>query len=196
LISIVVHQNNNATTGSAMVHIVAGILSLIQYLKTLEDKPEQLRPSCCPCCGKLGLWLHGCYPRKADRSGKSEESLNPIFIQRFFCPDCRGTSSTLPECIPPRRWYLWEVQQIALIGLLLGKRAYAIAKEIIPSRHTISRWATRLKDQYYLHKDILCGHFMALGRASGFSNFWETCLNKIPLSQAMRLCHVAGVAIP
>jgi transposase-like protein len=179
-----------------MVHIVADVVSLVQYLSTLNNGPERYRLKYCLCCGKAGVWLHGCYPRKADRSGLAEESLNPIWIQRFYCPDCRRTCSVLPECIPPRRWYLWEVQQVALLLILSGKSFYAAAKEIIPSRYTIARWTTRFKEQLHLHKDVLCNHFVELGRVVGFTDFWQACLKQIPLSSAMRLCHVAGVPVP
>ena len=79
---------------------------------------------------------------------------------------------------------------------MLGKSAYAIAKEIIPSHHTISRWMARFKKQFILHKDTLCVSFTELGRTCGLAEFWQACLEKITLGAAMRLCHVAGVFIP
>jgi len=161
-----------------MQHIVAGVLSLVQHITQLKTQPYYYRPACCLSCGKAGLWMHGSYPRKSDRSGE----LNPVFIPRFFCPCCHKTCSVLPECIPPTRWYLWEVQQVALLFLLAGKSAYAIAKELTPSRHTISRWFIRFKEQFHLHKDVLC--------------FWQMCLNEVSLATAMRLCHVTGVFVP
>ena len=120
-----------------MVHIVAEILSLIQHIKTFHDEPERYRLEYCLCCGKSGLWFHGCYSRKADRSGDAGKSLNPIFIQRLFCPNCRKTCSALPECIPPRRWYLWDEQQTALLLLLAGNSLSACAKKnyTIPPYH-------------------------------------------------------------
>lgn len=179
-----------------MTIILAEILSLFQYIKILIHAPEQYRPNRCPGCGKSGLWRHGHYSRKADRLHQPDKSLNPIFIQRFFCPNCKHTCSLLPECIAPHRWYLWAVQQAALLLILTGKSFSAVAKEIPPSRHTISRWMSRFKERFHLHKDTLCHHFIALGRHCSFSDFWPTCLNIISLSQAMRLCHVAGVPIP
>lgn len=88
------------------------------------------------------------------------------------------------------------MQQIALLFALSGKSLSAIANEITPSRHTVSRWLKRLKEQLALHKDVLCQHFSDLGRTHGFANFWTACIEKIPLSKAMYLCHVTGVAIP
>jgi transposase-like protein len=177
------------------MYIIAEILSLAQYIIALNS-PDFPRLERCSCCGRAHPHLHGKYPRKADRSSKPDESLNPIFIQRYYCPDCRRTSSALPECIPPRRWYLWEMQQTALAALLAGRSLYAIAKEIPPSRRTIGRWKNCFKKQWRLHKDTLCHHIIDLGLTVGFNAFWQTCLSNISLAKAMRLCHVAGVPIP
>src|SRR5580692_5567047 len=111
-----------------MPYILADLLTLEQYL--LRFKQHDIGfPDQCLNCGKSGLWLHGCYSRKADRLNAAGASLNPILIQRLFCPDCKKTCSVLPECIPPNRWYLWEVQQMAFLLLLAGKSLRAIAKE-------------------------------------------------------------------
>jgi Homeodomain-like domain len=104
--------------------------------------------------------------------------------------------SVLPECIPPCRWYLWEVQQMALSLFLLGKSLRAIAQEVGPSRHTISRWMNRFKEQFLLHKDVLCTNIADFGRIIDFTDFWQNCLCHFSLAQAMRLCHASGVTIP
>jgi transposase-like protein len=178
------------------VHIIAGILSLIQYLEILKNEPKFYRLEKCLCCGKASPWLHGYYPRKADRSSNPGESLNPILIQRFFCPECRKTSSALPECIPPKRWYLWDVQQAALLLLLAGQSLNATAKKIMPSRYTIKRWITRFKEQFHLHRDALCNQLIKLGRTINFIEFWQEFLKNNLLSKSMCLCHVAGISIP
>lgn len=176
------------------MHILAGIMSLLQYKQSQELNQNRLER--CLCCGLAYPWLHGCYPRKSDRSSNQDESLNPILIQRYYCPGCRQTCSVLPECLPPRRWYLWEIQQIAMMLTLNGTSFNTTAKQIAPSRHTISRWMARLREKFCFHKDVLCGHFINLGRNCGIDDFWKACLNKISLAQAMRLCHVAGVPVP
>jgi transposase-like protein len=175
-----------------MQHIIAAVLSLVQHITLLNTQSSSYRPTCCLFCGKTGLWIHGSYPRKADRSGE----LNPLFIPRFFCPHCHRTCSALPECIPPRRWYLWEMQQMALSLLLAGASLRAVEKEILPSRSTIRRWLNRFKEQFCFHKDVLCNHIADLGRTIDFFDFWKACLDHFSLAQAMRLCHVAGVPIP
>ena len=177
-----------------MLSILAGILSLVQHISTSLKTPTYYAPVCCPHCGKAGVWGHGSYPRKADRS--EDGALNPILIRRFFCQFCLKTCSVLPECIPPRRWYLWEVQQVALLLFLTGKSVYAAAKEAGPSQQTIKRWLDHFRKRFKYHRDVLCNQFVELGRAVGWASFWQATLRKISLSSAMRLCHVAGVTIP
>lgn len=179
-----------------MVHIFADILSLVQYIESLKNRPEQLRLNHCLCCGKSNPWRHGGYSREADRINPSSKSLNPVFIQRYYCPSCQKTCSVLPECIPPHRWYLWDIQQAIFLLYLSGMSAYAIAKTTRPSRQTITRWLMRFVALFRVHKDALCTHFHALGRSTNMTDFWQTALQTMSLSTAMRLCHVTGVVIP
>lgn len=180
-----------------MPHILSGILSLIQYKIEVESSlEEKYRPEQCESCGRLRPRRHGTYPRGADRVNKSTDSLNPILIQRYYCPFCRKTMSVLPECVSPRRWYLWEFQQTVLLLVLLGKSIYQVALEVLPSRHTVARWCKWFKEQYRLHRDTLCTHYHSLTGAASFNRFWEDCLEAMPLSSAMRLCQISGVIIP
>ena len=176
-----------------MQNIVPNLTTLAQHLKAQKETPERFRPVRCPSCGKAGLWDHGHYDRKADRASGAHD---PIHIPRFFCQHCHKTCSTLPECISPRRWYLWCIQQAAMVLVLTGKSIAAVAREIAPSRHTISRWMGRLKERFRFHKDVLCQHITDLGRTDNFAEFWSACFSETPLSQAMLFCHVAGVNIP
>ncbi len=175
--------------------IVPGIMSLSQYLLMLVRGPIlDYHQEQCRICGKIGgLWGHGFRFRKSDREG---EGLNPIKIQRLICKFCKKTFSILPECIPPRRWHLWAMQQAALLLYVSGRSIRAIAKTLSPARRTISRWLTCLKEEFLVHESVLRGHQPDLGRASGFTDFWKACLDKFSLASAMRLCHVAGVVIP
>jgi transposase-like protein len=179
-----------------MISIVSGILSLVQYLSTKKDEPALYSLECCLNCGKSGLWRHGHYARKADRQSSPEESLNPIYIQRLYCPNCAKTCSVLPECIPPRRWYLWQVQQVAFLLILSGHSLRETASKVMPTRGTISRWVKHFREEFIKHKNALVNHFIDLGRTNGFVEFWQACLEIIALSGAMRLCHVSGVLIP
>jgi transposase-like protein len=179
-----------------MVHIFAGIESLVHYFELLKNEPEQLCIEYCPCCGKSNPWRHGGYFRDSDRINPSSTSLNPVFIQRYYCPSCQKTCSVLPECIPPQRWYLWDMQQVILLLYLSGLSAYAVAKTTVPSRQTIKRWITRFIDQFRLHQDTLCTEFHAFGRHITMADFWQTVLQTMCLGAAMRLCHAKGVVIP
>ncbi len=179
-----------------MVHILSGIVSLMQYQSLLNSKPGYYRLDQCLCCGKSNPQRHGSYPRQADRTNKSSDSLNPVYIQRYYCLNCNKTCSVLPECIPPRRWYLWDIQQVALFLCLGGKSICAAARELLPSRQTISRWMIRFKEHFLLHKDVLSSHFIQLGRACTMVDYWQITFETITLAQAMRLCHIAGVIIP
>jgi hypothetical protein len=120
--------------GSAMREIIANIHSLAQHLKMMLQDPEHYKPGCCPHCGLDILWNHGVYLRKSDRLNPPSQSLNLIPIPRFYCDGCKRTCSVLPECIPPRRWYLWATQQMVLSLVLLGISYRKIALDTPVSR--------------------------------------------------------------
>lgn len=176
-----------------MRNIVLNIPNIDQYLKLQKDTPKSLCPSKCPHCGKSGLWSHGHYGRKTVGTFGNHDLVS---VFRFFCPCCHRTCSVLPECIPPHRRYLWDIQQIAVALVLTGKSLRAVAKVIAPSRHTVSRWMERLKERFRQYQDTLCQHFIELGGIGDFIGFWSTCFSKISLSQAMCFCNAAGVKVP
>ena len=183
-----------------MAFILPGIFSLIQHLDTLQKAPETYRPERCPqpACRHVGIWGHGCYTRKADRKDLGEACLNPVPILRFYCPECRCTCSVLPECIPPRSWYLWEVRQVIFLLLLAGN---SIGRTLASngsraSRTTIKRWWLRFNHSFLSFSIHLLPHFPCIGRHAGFSGFWKACLDLRPLSSAMRLLHEEGVSVP
>lgn len=180
-----------------MFSILAGILSLIQYKTEAESGlTEAIRLERCECCGRANPWRHGSYPRESDRINCSSLTLNPVFIQRFYCPECGKTCSALPECIPPRRWYLWETQQEAILLFLLGNSARHVEQQVKPSRHTIKRWIAWIVTQFKVYKDALCTHFSCVGLFTEPVSFWKHVFEKLSLRTAMRLCHISGVAIP
>lgn len=186
-----------------MQSILPDILTLVQHTQTLNEASEQYRPERCTCCGKSAPWRHGFYPRKSDREHARAESLNPILIPRFFCPDCKRTCSVLPECIPPQRWYLWSLQQHMLLQLLLGSSLNAAhtthqshSSRPTPARSTLRRWWVRLKEQYQCQRDALCADCHALAQHADLVSFWRHCFSLISLSKAMLICQQAGAAIP
>lgn len=180
------------------MHILADILSLIQYLSLQKYRLDQLRPTHCPSCGIAGVWAHGNYNRKPDRPADANEagSLNPIFIQRFICPVCNKTFSVLPEVIPPQRWYLWSIQQAALLTVLAGGSVRKAAAATGTARSTVRRWSSWLKERFTVYRNTLVGYITDLGRNDGTHAFWAACFTLMPLSKAMRLCHAAGEAVP
>jgi len=176
--------------------ILPGILSLAQHLKSLRRDPESYRPQKCPC-GHARVWCHGCYTRKADRQDLGQPCLD-IQIPRFYCPECRCTCSVLPECIPPRSWYLWEVRQVIFLLLLAGtslSRTHA-SNGSRASRKTIKRWWRRFHDSFLTHSFHLRLRFPCLGRRQQFAEFWRILLGLHPLSSAMCLLHHEGVLVP
>jgi len=179
-----------------MACIVAGILSVVQHLKTVKENPNYYRVSHCPCCGKSGLWHHGKRYRKADRENPTESTLNPVPILRFYCPACGRTCSALPECIPPRRWYLWAIQWLAMLFIFIGESIHKINQKVIPSRWTISRWYTRLKNQFERHALHLRSAWSWLGYKTSLSGFWCSLMEKINFSYAMLFLNQHGVVVP
>jgi len=176
--------------------ILPGVLSLSQHVDTLRKEPESYRPKRCPRCGHAILWCHGCYTRKADSTG----ALNPVPIPRFFCPspDCRSTCSMLPECIPPRSWYLWQVRQVVFLLLLKGNslNATVASNGSLAGRQTIQRWWQRFLDCSPLYCFQLRANLPWLGRHADFADFWRRCFDSTPLSTVMRLLNEEGVPVP
>jgi transposase len=173
---------------------VPDIITLTQHLYALKNNLNRYRAKCARC-GQVGLWCHGYYYRKPDRR-RDVKSLNPIPIPRFICKHCGKTTSALPECIAPRRWYMWYIQQAALVQIISGKSLQMISKTLSVSRSTCRRWFNRFKIRYLLHGATLRNYYPNLGYHGDFNSFWLACLKKISLSKAMLLCNQSGVNIP
>lgn len=168
-----------------MHRMVSAIVSLPQHLIAIQYTPELYRPANCPHCGLGRLWRHGCYLRKADRQLPAARSLNPIPIPRYCCAGCRHTCSRLPGCLAPRRWYDWAVQQRALLALLSGRSLRAVSLLTGLPRQTLRRWHHWLSAQHEPFAFALRSRFPELGRAAGFSEFWQTCWQTRPLANTM-----------
>ncbi len=170
-----------------MFFIVPNINSLNEYISYLAKKTHMaLRPDYCIHCGRAFPWCHGSYTRKADRENSPAKSLNPVRIYRFYCFGCKRTFSALPECIPPRRWYLWAIQQTAWSLVIAAHSLRTIAKKLRPSRSTVRRWGKRFREMFKIHHFHLCSRFPELGRsASSIALFWEACLSQMSLARSM-----------
>ena len=177
--------------------IISNNISIDQYLNLLREDPHQFRPACCPHCHTLGrLNYHGIYYRKPDRENPSHSSLNPIPITRFYCTVCKRTCSVLPECIPPRRWYLWSSQEKVISKVIAGSSFCQVAKQTQPSRSTITRWWYRLLERYPDHRAHLCSRFSWLGYSDDVAKFWRLLLKRQKLSAAMFVLNHVGVTVP
>jgi hypothetical protein len=168
-----------------MHRIVPGILTLAQHIRLVADEPEKYRPSHCPHCQAGRPWGHGRYWRKADRREDARPSLNPVAVLRFFCRSCEGTCSRLPECIAPRRWYDWAVQQAVLALLLTGCSVRQCAACTRRARRTVQRWGAWLFERESAFAFFLRSRFAELGRAGQGATFWLGVLQMMSLSRAM-----------
>jgi hypothetical protein len=91
---------------------------------------------------------------------------------------------------------LWTIQQ-AVLSLLLAGYSLPLAKfSRSPRRATISRWWNWLQEKFSIHADTLRAHDPELGRCSGFQEFWQACLTRMSLSEAMYVLHKGGLTIP
>ena len=169
-----------------MRRIVVGITSLEQHIEAISASPERYRPRCCPHCGLKILRRHGYYYRKSDRR-REHASLNPVPICRYLCSGCHHTCSRLPECIAPRRWYGWSVQQAALEQRLKGCPEDPYADGGGPDERTVDRWWQWLKARGDLFEFHLRARFAELGRAAGFDAFWRRVFASLGLARAMAI---------
>jgi len=168
-----------------MHRIVPGILTLAQHLQAVAQTPDEYRPAHCPHCRASGLWGHGCYWRKADRREGVWPSVNPVAVLRFWCRACLHTCSRLPECIAPRRWYDWSVQQAVLVLLLAGCSVCGCARCTGRPRRTVRRWGAWLDERGFVFAFFLRSRFAELGRAGDGAAFWLRVLERMSLSRAM-----------
>lgn len=168
----------------------------IHDLKQANQNLSSCKPEECPSCKCPKVHYHASYNRHPCRGGPSKDCVNPIKIPRFRCVGCGITFSVLPECLPPRRWYDWNVQGEVLKEHLAGLSVTAIAKKFTPSRSTITRWMRRFSECFCQHSDHLRQKISSLCFFSEWKPFWNECLKKITLAKTMFLLHNADIRIP
>ena len=168
-----------------MNRIVSSVTTLEQHIEAVSLTPNLYRPPCCPHCGIKIVWHHGSYSRKADRPPAGDGSLNPVPILRFCCSGCRRTCSRLPQCIAPRRWHNWSVQQGVLERLLNGTSLCQCARVSVPDRRTVSRWWQWLRERGPTFEFHLRARLPELGRSGGFVTFWRQVFDSLGLPTAM-----------
>jgi len=170
-----------------MDRIVGSIASLAQHLIAVAvvADAELYRPKACPHCRRAGVWRHGCYHRKADRSAGAGVSLNPVRVLRFLCRECARTCSLLPACIAPRRWYDWVVQQAVLLLLLGGGSLHHCARCCGRDRRTVRRWRDWLRERSEEFSFVLRSRWPELGRLADFESFWCNVIDELSLQHAV-----------
>lgn len=180
-----------------MRHIVPNIFSLMQHKLLFSLNPNYFKPPVCLACGSNKIGYHGCYWRKADRLRTGDGNLNPIPIPRFFCRHCRKTTSALPLCICPRRWYIWCLQQLVLLGFCYGNSIRKLSIQFKFSRKTISCWLNTWQLNFDIYDFHLKKHFPFLGYCSeNFKTFWYKLLQHCSLAESMYILNYARVRVP
>jgi hypothetical protein len=97
----------------------------------------------------------------------------------------------LPECIAPRRWYNWNLQQIGLIASLKPPEPIRLPREEsltlcpAPVRRTLQRWRHWLQERTPPFRQALISRFPELGRTVDEGAFWHRVFNTLGLSLAM-----------
>jgi len=184
-----------------MPRIVAAIATIAQHVQTMLDTPERYRPACCPKCGLAGLWVHGTYEREAGRG--LDGPPGSIEVPRFICGKkggCRSTCSRLPSCLPPRRWYLWGIQQAVLAlqlgGTSLRKCAHIAGTIWGPARSTMRRWFSWLRDRHDQFAFHLLTDHPDWGRIETWQAFWPQAFSCERLSELMAALDRRGLTVP
>ena len=168
-----------------MNRILGTITTFNQHFDEIANGGNAYRPSNCPHCRCGGMWHHGCYYRKADRTPDLIQSCNPVPILRFVCRSCRRTCSRLPRCIAPWRWYDWAMQQVVLLLLFAGVSLHQCCQRTCRSRSTIRRWRDWLATRSERFTFFLQGRLPELGRHAGHDAFWRHVIQCMSLALAM-----------
>jgi len=134
--------------------VVASSLPVEDFVRRDTLPPvEVLRPARCPACGNpsyppgqpLGLIGHGTYRRRVLGLDEDRDGLL-IWVRRYLCTQCGGTTSVLPCVLYPGRQYAGIAILISLVLLLLrGKCAGEVRSHITGSEEghgwrSLSRW--------------------------------------------------------
>lgn len=167
-----------------MNRILGTITTFDQHFDEIANGGDVYRPANCPHCQVGGLWHHGCYHRKADRSADSSKSRSPVAILRFLCRACLRTCSRLPACIAARRWYDWAMQQVVLLLLLAGGSLHQGCRQTGRARSTLRRWRDWLQARSERFTFFLRSRLPELGRLPE-PDFWHQVISSLSLAQAM-----------
>jgi hypothetical protein len=91
----------------------------------------------------------------------------------------------VPECIAPRRWYDWTVQQVVLRVQAEQGSLHAAARAGQVDRRTARRWSAWLAARGEVFAFHLRGRFPDWGRAGDSDAFWRVNLAERSLPTLM-----------
>jgi hypothetical protein len=176
--------------------IISSIRTMDQHFQALDSNPSIYHPEYCDQCGRSGLWGHGVYHRKGDRSITGSYRYTAIPIPRFLCPHCGVTCSRLPACLAPRRWYPWGTQALAIFLVITGHSLVCATDLCGAVPCTVRRWQRWLQERSVELSFHLRSLFPSLGRYGEDDAFWSSSLRSMSFADAMAaVCH-QGVAVP
>jgi hypothetical protein len=185
-----------------MPRIVADIATIADHIRAMMETPDRYRPEKCPKCGLAGLWVLGTYNRQAGR-GLDCCHRSGIEVPRFICGKkggCGKSCSRLPSCLPPRRWYLFSIQQSVLALLLadvsLKKCADTVGTIWGPARSTMRRWWSGLRERHDQFSFHLLTEKSDWGRAASWQEFWLRAFSCEPLRELMATLDRRGLTVP
>jgi hypothetical protein len=116
---------------------------------------------------------------------RGEANANPVPIPRYCCAGCGQTCSRLPECIAPRRWYNWLLQQIGVGAVIDDSPPTDPPPGPIPARRTVGRWWRWLQMRTPQFRFYLSSRWPELGRRVVDTDFWRAVFAGGGLAAAM-----------
>lgn len=170
-----------------------------EYIYDSINNPTLLYPSRCGDCGYLKFNCNGFYDRKSEDRGKDVDLKNgTLRIRRVKCKnkDCGKNYSILPSIIPPRRWYLWCMQQYVLALVLSGVSIKKVALQCAMARSTIRRWSNWFKSRWSEFCSELMAEYSDLCGTTSADQFYSILIERWKLHQVMHKLHQLGLAIP
>lgn len=175
--------------------ILSEVASLPEHAKRLINQPEDYRPEQCPHCNHTHLWGHGHFTRKP----LGDCDIKVVEVPRWRCLGCKTTFSVLPSCIPPRRWYMWIVQQAVLVYLLSGgtqEQCFDDLAHLGPAPCTIQRWWRWLKRKNNEFSHHLRNLQPEWGRTADLREFWRVAIAEKQMRELMAYLDAQGLTIP
>lgn len=180
------------------MRIIPDIINLDQYIKWIKNAGKFYKIAKCIYCGLSSrIVRHGYYYRQADRENSGSSSHNPVAILRFKCNSCNRTMNALPQFMAPRRWYNWNIQQIVIANLSIGKTIFFVSRLLgIPARSTIKRWLHWADLRYLDYRFLMVEKSPQLGLEQNWQDLWSAAIEIMPLSKWMMYLQERQAFVP